>query len=66
MGKRAVTIATAVTTWYFEMLSPEALRPKRFDAYDLSIQRMETPCPEFGRFLYTAVGGLWYWCDRLP
>ncbi|MEY3297136.1 MAG: hypothetical protein RLZZ597_396 [Cyanobacteriota bacterium] len=65
MNKRSTSVATSVTTWYFEMLSPEALRPKRFDPYDLSIQRMEIPCPEFGRFLYTSVGGPWYWCDRL-
>lgn len=66
MAKRSASVPTSVTTWYFEMLNPDALRPKRFEPYDLSIQRMEIPCPEFGRFLYTAVGGPWYWCDRLP
>jgi GNAT superfamily N-acetyltransferase len=31
----------------------------------LSLMRAELPSPELGRFLYTAVGGDWYWIDRL-
>lgn len=29
------------------------------------IQQAEIGCPELNRFLYTAVGGAWYWTDRL-
>ena len=28
--------------------------------------RPEIACPELSRFLYTAVGGAWFWVDRLP
>lgn len=57
---------TPLTTWYLEMLSPDELRPKRADVPDLTVQQATTPCPEFSRFLYTSVGGHWYWSDRLP
>jgi ribosomal protein S18 acetylase RimI-like enzyme len=59
-------MTTQITTWYFEMLAPSALQPKRLDHPDLVVQPASIPCPEFSRFLYTSVGGHWYWCDRLP
>lgn len=59
-------MTTQVTTWYLEMLDPADLRPKRLDDPALVIQQAKVPCPEFSRFLYTSVGGYWYWCDRLP
>ena len=63
--ERSPSITTPVTTWYFEMLDPGALRPKWLDTPDLVIQQAVIPCPELSRFLYTSVGGHWYWCDRL-
>jgi GNAT superfamily N-acetyltransferase len=54
-----------VTTWYLEMLDPAQLRPKFSDHPNLSIQQAKIPCPEFSRFLYTSVGGDWYWLQRL-
>jgi GNAT superfamily N-acetyltransferase len=54
-----------VTTWYLEMLDPAALRPKLIDHPHLQIQQAQIPSPEFSRFLYTSVGGPWYWCDRI-
>lgn len=54
-----------VTTWYLEMLAPAQLRPKLSDRPDLEIRQAQVPCPEFSRFLYSSVGGPWYWCDRL-
>ncbi|HSM81708.1 MAG TPA: GNAT family N-acetyltransferase [Nodosilinea sp.] len=54
-----------VTTWYLEMLDPGQLRPKLSEQLQLEICRAEVPCPEFSRFLYSSVGGQWYWCDRL-
>lgn len=54
-----------VTTWYLEMLSPGNLRPKLIEHPQLTIQQATIPCPEFSYFLYTSVGGAWYWLDRL-
>jgi GNAT superfamily N-acetyltransferase len=55
-----------VVTWTLEMLDPAALRPSgppRLEGVD--VRRAEIPSPELSRFLYTAVGGEWYWLDRL-
>ncbi|PSR14799.1 GNAT family N-acetyltransferase [filamentous cyanobacterium CCP3] len=54
-----------VTTWYLEMLDPAQLRPRLIERADLEIRQATVPCPELSRFLYTSVGGQWYWCDRL-
>jgi GNAT superfamily N-acetyltransferase len=56
---------TNVTTYYLEMTDPSRLRPSRASGQDLRVRRAEIPCPELNRFLYTAVGGDWYWIDRL-
>jgi ribosomal protein S18 acetylase RimI-like enzyme len=56
---------TKVTTYYLEMTDPAQLRPARRGDLELRLQRAEIPCPELNRFLYTAVGGDWYWIDRL-
>lgn len=53
-----------VTTTFLEMLEPGWLRRAR-PTPDLRIERAEVPCPELNRFLYTAVGGPWYWTERL-
>ncbi|RZM82969.1 GNAT family N-acetyltransferase [Leptolyngbya iicbica] len=55
-----------LTTWYLEMRSPADLRPKRANLSGLVVQQAAIPSPEFSRFLYTSVGGHWYWRDRLP
>ena len=52
-----------VTTTYLEMLSVEQIVPAA--PTDLTVMEAAVPCPEFQRFLYTAVGGSWYWLDRL-
>lgn len=54
-----------VTTYYLEMTIPDDLRPRRIQRSDLAIARAEIPAPELNRFLYTSVGGAWYWIDRL-
>lgn len=62
------------TTFYLEMLAPSELRPAlppgsffQPDApRSVEIRRVEVPSPELNRFFYTAVGGDWYWIDRLP
>jgi GNAT superfamily N-acetyltransferase len=55
-----------VITYHLEMTDPGALRPSRADGTGLEVRQAKVPCPELNRFLYTAVGGDWYWLDRLP
>lgn len=59
------TRRTDVTTWYLEMLQPDELRPARAPQSAVDIVRAAIPSPELSRFLYTAVGGDWYWTLRL-
>jgi GNAT superfamily N-acetyltransferase len=58
-------VRTEITTWYLEMLSPEQLQAAACPRADVRVERAAIPSPELSRFLYTAVGGLWYWLDRL-
>jgi hypothetical protein len=53
-------------TSYLEMTDPAELRPSRSAPAGAELRRAEVPCPELNRFLYTAVGGDWFWVDRLP
>ena len=56
-----------VTTWSLQMRDEAELRPAAAPADRLgaTLVRAEEPSPELSRFLYTAVGGDWYWTDRL-
>ena len=70
-----------VTTWHLEMLDPSWLRPAQSHGRNarpvagsageppagaaLTVLRAELPSPELSRFLYTAVGGDWWWTNRL-
>jgi GNAT superfamily N-acetyltransferase len=54
-----------VQTWYLEMLSPDQLRRTGPPSPEARVERADVPSPELNRFLYTAVGGLWYWLERL-
>jgi GNAT superfamily N-acetyltransferase len=54
-----------LTMWSLEMLDPRELKPATLRSHDIAVQQAEIPSPEFSRFLYTAVGGPWYWLDRL-
>ena len=56
---------TTVTTFYLEMTDPAALRPALPPPANFTLVRAELPSPELNRFLYTAVGGNWYWLNRL-
>lgn len=55
----------AVTTTYLEMTSPDQLRPAVAPVDGWMVRQAEISSPELNRFLYTAVGGAWYWTDRL-
>src|SRR5690349_17002515 len=54
-----------VTTWSLEMVSREQLRAVGPPGPNARVERADIPSPELSRFLYTAVGGAWYWIDRL-
>ena len=54
-----------VATYYLEITDPGEFRPKTLAIKGLDIRQSETPSPELNRFLYTAVGGDWFWTDRL-
>jgi GNAT superfamily N-acetyltransferase len=54
-----------VTTTYLEQTAPTDLTPARTPVEPGEIVRVDEVSPEFCRFLYTAVGGDWYWLDRL-
>jgi ribosomal protein S18 acetylase RimI-like enzyme len=56
---------TLVKTYYLEMNDRKELRPSAKTHEKLLLLRAEIPCPELNRFLYSAVGGDWYWIDRL-
>ncbi len=56
---------TEETTYYLEMTDPGELRPKQAATDGVEIAQVRVPCPELNRFFYTAVGGQWYWIDRL-
>ena len=57
---------TSVTITYLQMRTRDELRRAAAPAIkDVSLRRAEVPCPALSRFLYTAVGGDWYWRDRL-
>jgi ribosomal protein S18 acetylase RimI-like enzyme len=58
-------MATVITTYHLEMTDPAQLCPAR-QRPELEVRRAEIPQPELNRFLYSAVGGDWYWIDRLP
>lgn len=55
-----------ITTWYLEQTDPARLRPAGEPAVPVAVTRAEVVSPELNRYLYTAVGGDWYWVDRLP
>jgi len=54
-----------VRTWYLEMLEHSQLRRRECPLVEAHVERADVPSPELSRFLYTAVGGNWYWVDRL-
>ncbi|MEQ3552106.1 GNAT family N-acetyltransferase [Pseudonocardia nematodicida] len=54
-----------VTTTHLEQRDRSELVPARPPSVPVSVTRVEDVAPEFGRFLYTAVGGDWHWRDRL-
>jgi len=48
-----------------EMTHPAQLRPGAAPRAEATFVRAGRPAPELSRFFYRAVGGDWYWLDRL-
>ncbi|MBI2379259.1 MAG: GNAT family N-acetyltransferase [Gammaproteobacteria bacterium] len=55
-----------VTIFYLELPEPGAFRPAPNKGPELMLMQARHATPELHRFLYTAVGGDWFWVDRLP
>src|SRR4029077_6699601 len=64
-GLPEVSMRREIEIYSLEMTSPADLRPSRPPAAGFRGERARGPCPELNRFFYTAVGGDWYWIDRL-
>jgi GNAT superfamily N-acetyltransferase len=58
-------VEVEVTTWSLELRQPSELRPSVAPDLELTLLQAKRPSPELSRFLYSAVGGDWYWIDRL-
>ena len=58
-------VEVEVTTWSLELRRPSELSRSAEPDLELTLVQARYPSPELGRFLYTAVGGNWYWIDRL-
>jgi len=56
---------TKITTYHLEMTDVTEFRPSTLKCAEVELKQAEIPSPELNRFLYTAVGGDWYWVDRL-
>ncbi|MFF0376127.1 GNAT family N-acetyltransferase [Actinoplanes missouriensis] len=54
-----------LTTWYLEQTDAAQIQPGREPRVPVEVGRAEVASPELSRFLYTAVGGDWFWTDRL-
>lgn len=50
---------------HLEMTDPAQLRPAAAPKVEATLVRAGRPAPELSRFFYRAVGGDWYWLDRL-
>jgi GNAT superfamily N-acetyltransferase len=54
-----------LTEWILEMTDSGDLTPGRALPAGIEVRQAEVPSVELSRFLYTAVGGDWYWTGRL-
>lgn len=53
-------------TYFLEMGSLAELRPPaKLPNLLLEVRQSTIPCAEWNRFFYTAIGGDWFWVDRL-
>ena len=57
-------MAASITTYYLEMVSPEALQAKPA-VPQMSIVECQIKQFQFNRFLYQFIGEAWQWTDKL-
>ncbi|MGE0441608.1 MAG: GNAT family N-acetyltransferase [Gemmatimonadales bacterium] len=55
----------SVVTTSLELTDRGAIVPARRPAVAARLERVAEPSPAYSRFWYTAVGGGWYWRDKL-
>ena len=65
LGGPDTTMLARIGLYHLEMTAASQLTPGRADAADLAFRQAGIPSPELNRYMYTAVGGDWYWIDRL-
>jgi GNAT superfamily N-acetyltransferase len=58
-------VNTTVRITHLEMRSKEEVRRSERIPQDVLLLKASVPSPELARFLYTSVGGDWYWRERL-
>ncbi len=58
-------MSTTVTITHLEMLALTDLQAKAAPTADVHCARVPRPMPELNRFFYTAIGGDWFWWERL-
>jgi GNAT superfamily N-acetyltransferase len=58
-------MTTTVTTTYLAISDLTAIVAAKPPPPETVLHHAELPSPEVGRFFYTAVGGDWFWRDRL-
>lgn len=56
----------STTTWYLQMTDRSQFQPKFQDIPHLRIEEMLVKDFRINRFLYSLVGGDWWWTDKLP
>src|SRR6266498_1512605 len=63
--KKMVDAQPMLITTYLEMTDAAQFRPDLIEQPQMQIIRLERPDLAFYRFLYSEVGGVWHWRDRL-
>jgi GNAT superfamily N-acetyltransferase len=56
---------TTVTIHHLELRDTDPFYPKHASLEGIEVRHARVPSPELQRFLYRAVGGDYYWTDRL-
>ena len=63
--KEHLPVRVTARRYFLHMQSRTQWQPVQTQPRGVCLRKSELPCPEFSRFLYSAVGGDWYWIDRL-
>ncbi|MFH2122182.1 MAG: GNAT family N-acetyltransferase [Pseudomonadota bacterium] len=55
----------SITISYLELKRGQNPQGESIDIEGLRIEQLTIPCPAFNYFMYRAVGGEWFWIDKL-